>query len=252
MRRAAIAFALMIATAGTAAAETVVVGQSADRVTITSNFSGVGLTVFGSIHGAPAGANWDDYDIAVVLRGPNATVVARRKDSVVGLWVNRAEATFAAVPEFYAAHTTVAVDALADAGTLTRLGIGFEHLALSPLASPASPEALAFREALIRLKIDQQHFVEEIGTVENLGELSFRTAFSLPGDVPVGSYSATVHVFRDGVLVGSARSPLTIAKSSAEQFIYDASRNASWLYALAVVAMAASVGWLGGVIFRRD
>jgi uncharacterized protein (TIGR02186 family) len=105
---------------------------------------------------------------------------------------------------------------------------------------------------LIRLKTEQRHFVEAIGTIENLGELVFRTAFALPADVPVGNYTATVHIFRDGALVGTARSALTIAKSSAEQFIFDASRNASWLYALAVVAMAGSIGWLGGIVFRRD
>lgn len=252
MRRLVLVLALAAGFGGKAAAETVVVALSADFVTITSNFSGVGLTVFGAIQDAPPGVAWEDYDVAVVLRGPNATVVARRKDNVVGLWINRDEATFAAVPEFYAVHTTVPAEALAEATTLTRLGVGFDYLALTPLGSPMSPEALAFRDALIRLKTEQRHFVEATGVIENLGELVFRTAFALPADVPVGSYTATVHIFRDGMLVGSARSPLTIAKSSAEQFIFDASRDASWLYALAVVVMAGSIGWLGGIIFRRD
>lgn len=252
MRRIALVLALILGVAGKAAAETVIVALSADVVTITSNFGGAGMTVFGAIQNAPPGATWEDYDVAIVLRGPNATVVARRKDNVVGLWVNRAEATFAAVPEFYAVHATAPIDVLADPETLTRLGIGFQHLALTPLGSPNSPGAVAFREALIRLKAEQRHFVEVTGTVASLGELVFRTAYDLPADVPVGAYTATVHVFQGGVLVASARSPLTIAKSSAEQFIFDASRNMSWLYALAVVAMAGSVGWLGGVVFRRD
>jgi hypothetical protein len=59
-------------------------------------------------------------------------------------------------------------------------------------------------------------------------------------------------MFDRGEVVASAVETLEIIKTGAEQFIYEASRKQPWLYALAVVAIAAASGWLGGVVFRRD
>src|SRR5690606_24365893 len=76
-----------LAGASPAAAQSLVLALSTEEVLINSNFTGAGLTVFTVVQGAPE-ADLQNYDLAVVLRGPPGDFVTRRKDRVLGLWIN--------------------------------------------------------------------------------------------------------------------------------------------------------------------
>src|SRR5690242_4968038 len=69
--------------------ETIQIGLSTDRVAITADFSGADLTIFGSVENAdPLVSRQGRYDVIVVLEGPARPVVVRRKDRVLGMWIN--------------------------------------------------------------------------------------------------------------------------------------------------------------------
>ncbi|TIP64839.1 MAG: TIGR02186 family protein, partial [Mesorhizobium sp.] len=75
---------------------------STDHVSITAGFSGADLTIFGSLENAdPRVARQGRYDIVVVLEGPARKVVVRRKDRVLGIWINLESETFKNVPVSY-------------------------------------------------------------------------------------------------------------------------------------------------------
>lgn len=246
MRRAAAALAVALA-ATSAAAETLVVALSAEEVRIAATFTGTTITVFGAIEdGTGTG-----YDIAITLEGPRTEAIVRRKDAVAGLWINRAEARFTNVPEFYAAHSTAPLPDVAAREALGALGLGIDNLALGPTMA-AGTAATGFRQAVIRLRREAGHYFEDGGGVERIGDNLFRTTFTLPSDVPDGTYTARALLFREGALQAEASAGLSISKTGIEQFVFDAAHQNAWLYALAVVLMAASIGWLGGIIFRRD
>ncbi len=83
--------AFVLATAGSAEAEKLTIALSTPEVTISSNFAGTAVTVFGVIdRDAKSVSGVGGYDIAVLLLGPRESVVARRKERILGIWANAA------------------------------------------------------------------------------------------------------------------------------------------------------------------
>ena len=75
--------------ASPARAERLIVSVSNHRVTVTPNYSGEELVLFGSVEKdaqTPAGRN--NYDLVVTVSGPRADMVTRRKERKFGIWIN--------------------------------------------------------------------------------------------------------------------------------------------------------------------
>jgi uncharacterized protein (TIGR02186 family) len=254
VRRLALALLAGLCLGGEAIAETLIVTLSTGEVQINSNFTGAAVSVFGAIErDAATIARPGVYDIAVVLRGPDQDVVTRRKEQFLGVWVNRASATLSGVPSFYAVQSTRPLSEIADASVLDQLGLGLEHLMIQPAGSdPAT--AADFAAAFRRLKAESGLFVEEAGesVVRVLGTSVFQTTFALPAHIPIGTYEATVFLFSAGALLGSATAPLIVSKTGFEQFIFVAAQQQPLVYGAAAVLLALLIGWLAGLIFRRD
>ena len=80
--------------------ESIQIGLSTDHVVLTAGFSGADLTIFGALENTdPLLARQGRYDVVVVLEGPARQVVVRRKDRVLGMWINTRSETFVNVPE---------------------------------------------------------------------------------------------------------------------------------------------------------
>jgi len=80
------------------ASEDLVSGLSQDTVEITSNYTGTDIVVFGAIE------HLDDsgtHDVIVIIRGPDADMTVRKKDRVVGIWLNRDQAKLQDMPTYY-------------------------------------------------------------------------------------------------------------------------------------------------------
>ncbi len=251
---AALAVAFVLAAAGPAQAEKLTVALSTPEVTINSNFTGTAVTVFGVIdRDAKSVSGVGGYDIAVLLLGPRETMVARRKERILGIWANAASETFQAAPSFYALSTSVKVADLATAPVLDRLQLGFDNIAFryAGRAVPNDPAADRFREAFIRLKGRAGLYHQGVG-VSFIGSLIFRTTFYLPANIPVGTYTADAYLFSDRLLIARADDHLRVTKTGLEDTLTSFARNQALLYGLICVALALTIGWVGGVIFRRD
>src|SRR5690606_39179681 len=75
--------------------ENIQIGLSTDRVSITADFSGADLTIFGALDNAdPLIARHGRYDVIVVLEGPPRPIVVRKKNRVLGMWINTQSETF--------------------------------------------------------------------------------------------------------------------------------------------------------------
>src|SRR5690606_19976023 len=95
--------------------EAIQIGLSADTVSITSDFSGANLTIFGSIDNLdPQVAREGGYDVIVVLEGPARPVVVRLKQRVFGMWINTEAETFVNVPFSYSMASTRQVQDIAE------------------------------------------------------------------------------------------------------------------------------------------
>lgn len=240
---------------GAAAAEQLTVAVSTDEIRIDSSFSGTTVTVFGVIErDAATISRGGDYEVAMVLRGPPENVVARRKDRILGIWANRASETFLAAPSFYALSTTRDLDGLAAEAVLKRLQIGFENIAFAyaQRAEVNDPAANEFRQAFLRLKQQARLYTDQPAGVSFIGDSVFRSTLAVPANVPDGRFVLTVFLFSGEVLLAQAEDTIEITKTGFEQFMFMASQDQALPYGLACVALALVIGWLGGVIFRRD
>lgn len=234
--------------------ERIEIGLSTDHIAITADFSGADLTIFGALDNAdPLIARQGRYDIVVVLQGPSASTVVRRKERFFGMWINRRSEIFDNVPESYSLATTRAVQDIADSESFSRLALGVDYIFLKPREPGDDVGQIAdFTEALRSRKRKSGLYSERVGAVQFLSQSLFRATLALPPNVPVGTHRARAFLFKNGVFLRETSAPLSILKSGFEDAIFRAAHGYSFFYGTGAVLLAMFVGWLGRVMFRRD
>jgi uncharacterized protein (TIGR02186 family) len=237
-----------------APAERIQIGLSTDRISITSDFSGAELAIIGAVENAdPQLLRQGRYDVIVVLEGPTRPVVVRRKDRVLGVWINTQWETFVNVPSSYSLATTRVYQDITNADSYRQLSLGPEYIHLQPLY-PDQPQATIdeFKRALRDRKKATGQYSERIGGVQFLSASLFRATVSLPPNVPLGTHRARAFLFRAGQFVSESSATLGIYKAGFEQRMFETSRNHGFLYGIGAVALAMLTGWVGSIVFRRE
>jgi uncharacterized protein (TIGR02186 family) len=235
--------------------ERIEIGLSTDNIAITSDFSGVDLTIFGAVDNVdPLVQRQGRYDVFVILEGPASVLVTRKKDRVLGIWMNVDSQAFLNVPESFLISSTRQSQDVTDLATLARLSLGVGHIRLRPYDTGVrgQEEVAEFTEALRRLKEQGNLYQEFPSGVRFISQSLFRAALHVPANVPLGRHTARAYLFRQGLLVAQTQATLDIRKAGLEYQLFQAAQNRSLLYGLACVALALLVGWLGRVMFRRD
>ena len=222
---------------------------------ITSNYTGVELVLFGSVEPDTAGrARSGSYDIVATVIGPRESLRTRRKQRVLGIWVNTASRTFIDPPSYLAVLASRPLDAITSAENQRKLQLGIADTPLPELINNDIGEVTTdpFRAALVRLMEERGLYSEASNAVTFLAPTLFRAAISLPAQVPVGSYTIDVKLFADGNLIAHTKSAFEIVKVGFEQFVVNAARDHGLLYGFATAIMALLTGWIASVAFRRD
>lgn len=260
MRYALATLALLAALTATAARaaedappkEEVQADISTREVSIKTDFRGIEILIFGSVDFAQAPTPEEGgYDVVVVIEGPSAPIVARRKERVAGMWINTRGETFPAVPGFYAVLASRPLRAITSDEALRALGIGLNTLDLGRPGYGELKES-AYRAAVIRLKQEQDLFQEHDDGVAFIGRSLFRATVDLPVNVPIGRYASTVYLFRDGALISKKESTIEVSKAGFERVIYMLAFQRPFIYGLLAVAMAIVAGLIGWLAFRRE
>ncbi|MGL4278856.1 MAG: TIGR02186 family protein, partial [Albidovulum sp.] len=89
-----------------AVAEEVVAGLSHDSISITANFDGSDLLIYGAVKREEAIPQDSRLDVIITVEGPSEPVVVRRKSRSMGIWVNTAGVEIDRAPSFYAVATS--------------------------------------------------------------------------------------------------------------------------------------------------
>src|SRR5262245_44564284 len=176
MRRLAqfLVFTLLVFGAEPAAAERLVVSLSNHRVAVTSNFVGEELVLFGTIEPEPTtSALRPPYDLVVTVTGPRQTIRTRRKQRIVGIWVNADSREFVRVPAYLAVLSNRPVNDIANPDTLRRLQIGLDNFLLpqrigSDVADTVRDDP--FRRAFVRLQTQQGLYRESRSEERRVGK----------------------------------------------------------------------------------
>lgn len=235
---------------GDTRAQGLVADLSDHLIAISTAFTGREVVLFGALDGPG--------EVAVVVMGPEESMVVRRKDRTLGLWVNAASMEFTRVPSYYAVATSVPLDRLADATTLARHRIGLGNLRLDP-ADPAdagTDNYVEFRDALIRTKQTEGLYSaggegSDTNAIARLGPQLFRTNIYFPANVPTGQYTVSVFLFREGQMVSAQTTPLFVNKIGVGARVFTFAQTQAAAYGGIAILMAVAAGWLAGVVFRR-
>ena len=258
MQRLAITLAFIVVAcgAGPATAERLVVSLSNHRVAVTSNFVGEELVLFGTIEPNPITSPLrPPYDLVVTVTGPRQTLRTRRKQRMLGIWVNTDSREFVSVPSYLAVLSNRPVSNIANQDTLRRLQVGLDNFLLPQRIGVDVADTVRddpFRRAFVRLQTQQGLYRESGTAVTFLTPTVFRAAIPMPAAVPTGSYGINVELFAGGVLVARTNSALEVIKTGFEQYVADAARDYGLLYGMATALMALLIGWFASVVFARD
>jgi uncharacterized protein (TIGR02186 family) len=233
--------------AGPVAAEKIVFDVEPAKISVTSNYGGRSIVVFGVIQASDAPAR--PYDIVVTVTGPRRTVVVRRKERVAGVWVNQGGHAFADVPAFLGVFSNRPIDAIASKDTLRQQRIGTKNILV---ASEPGDEDDPYLANLLGIELDDKLYNEQSNAVTFLSSTLFRAEVPLPANVPSGSYAVDLKLFSKGTQIAQTSSMFNVAKVGIEEFVARAAVDHSLAYGLATMAMALTTGWLASIAFRRD
>jgi len=246
--------AASLAHAQAAHEEGIQIGLSTDSIAITAGFSGADLTIFGALEDAdPLVARQGRYDVVVVLEGPARPVVVRRKDRVLGMWINMESEAFENVPVSYSVATTRPFQDITDPASYKRLSLGVGNIYMQPAEADQRPATIAeFTAALRQRKAATGLYSENVGGVQFLSQNLFRATVRLAPDVPVGTHKARAFLFKNGMFLKENSAQLEIRKSGFEQAIYRTAHRHGLFYGFLAVGLAMVTGWVGRVVFRKD
>lgn len=230
-------------------AESLVSGLSQNRVSITADFDGSEILVYGAVkREAPA----PEGEIAVIItvEGPETPVTVRRKDRVAGIWLNNASVKVDSAPTFYAVATTGPLDEILTETENVRQGITIDQVirAVGIAAEADRPEE--FIAALVRVRTAEGRYRLLEGKVELTEQTLFRADVALPANLTEGEYRVRLFLLRNGRVVDTQDRMIGVRKEGLERLIFNLSREQPLLYGVISLALAAVAGWAASAAFR--
>jgi uncharacterized protein (TIGR02186 family) len=257
MTRFATALVLgLCSTAVPATAEKIVVSLSHHRVAITSSFTGEDLILFGAIEADSSGAQVrDTYDIVATVVGPRQTFRTRRKERVLGIWVNVDSRRFLNVPSYLSVLANRPFTHITNTETLRKDQIGLDNYLLTQRVGADFADTVRddpFRAAFVRIENEHGLYNESTAAVSFITPTVFRAAIPLPSAVPTGVYMADIKLYAGGEMVGRTETAFEITKAGFEEFVAEAAREHGLIYGLVTAMLALLTGWFASIMLRRD
>lgn len=230
-------------------AETIVAGLSQNRVSITADFTGSELLIYGAVK-REAPAPDGPLDVIITVEGPSAPLVIRRKERVAGIWINRDRARVDSAPSFYAVQTTRPLaDILSDTEDLRhRISIPRAIRAIGLTSEVPDPES--FIDSLIRLRQAADMYRQRDRQVQFSEGTLFRTDVVLPANLTEGDYKVRLFLLRDGRVIAEEDRIIDVRKEGLERILFNLSREQPLVYGLLALLLAGLMGWGASAAFR--
>jgi uncharacterized protein (TIGR02186 family) len=245
------AFALLLTLALPAAAQEVIVaGMSQNRVSITADFDGSEILIYGAVKRDAPAPEGGPLEVIVTVEGPATPVAVRRKDRVLGIWVNNASVKVDSAPSFYAVATTGPLNhILSDVDNL-RHGITIERVIRAIGIAEEADKAGEFVLALLRVRTNEGRYRVLEGKVELTEDTLFRTDVVLPANLTEGEYKVRLFLLRDKRVIASQERVIGVRKEGLERLIFNLAQQQPLAYGLLSLILAGLAGWGASAAFR--
>lgn len=246
MLRAAL---LMLALALPASAEEVVLGLSQNKVSITTNFDGSEILIFGAVKREAAIPDGDPLHVIVTIQGPSEPLTVRRKEKRYGIWVNTEAVEVDAAPSFYAIATSAPFQQVLSDTEDLRYKISIPRAIRSVGAPMSVADAQSFSDAVVRIRKANDLFQLREGSVEFSEETLFKTSIAMPANLTEGDYSTRIFLTRSGKVVSEYETKIDVRKVGLERWLFTLSRERPLVYGLLSLAIAIFAGWSASAVF---
>lgn len=233
----------------TAKTERLVAGLSVDAVGITAAFDGSDILIYGAVAREAPLPPGPPLQIIVTVEGPSEHVTIRKKNRVLGIWVNTQSVSVGAAPGFYAVSTSAPLDQILLPPEDTRFRISVP-LAMRALGDASGVEdATPFTEALIRLKSSDGRYRLDEGNVHIVEQTLFRADVALPAQLVEGDYKARVFLLREGRVIDVQRAAIAVHKVGLERWLYRLALDQPFHYGVLSLVLAVAAGWGASAAF---
>ena len=240
---------LILISASSAVAESVVIGMDKEKVAITATFDGSQVLLFGAVKRdkpAPIG----NMEVIVTLAGPLEPISVHRKSKVFGIWMNTDTVEVDAAPSFYAVATSSDFSSSINDTEDLRYKVSIPRAIRSVGAPMNVLDSVSFSEAVIRIRNNQGLYQLLENKVDIDEETLFRTSIDMPADISEGDYTARILLTRNGNVVDEFTTIIDVRKVGLERFLFNLSRENPLAYGLMSIAIAIFAGWAASLLFR--
>ncbi|EEW26749.1 TIGR02186 family protein [Rhodobacter ferrooxidans] len=232
------------------ATETIVAGLSHSRVSITTNFGGSEILIYGAVKRETKVPEGPPLQVIITVEGPPQTQIVRRKDHRFGIWLNSAEVRIDSAPSFYAVASTGPLSQILAQTDDLRYNISLPQAIRAVGISAEAESAPQFVEALMRIRTGEGRFMVRDTGVGLAEDTLFRADIELPANLTEGNYQVRIFLTRDGAVVDTLKRTIRVRKEGLERTVYRMATRQPLLYGLIALALAAVSGWAASAVFR--
>jgi uncharacterized protein (TIGR02186 family) len=242
--------ALLAVLASPVAAEEIVAGLSQNAVSITADFTGSEILIYGAVKRDAPPPSDSPMEVIVTVEGPSVPLTIRRKGRRAGIWINTEAVTVDSAPTFYAVATTGPLSAILKDTENLRYQITIPRVIRAVGITAEASDAGDFVQALLRIRDAAGLYRLDQGKVEMLEDTLFRADVVLPANLTDGEYRVRIFITRDGRVVDSQERVIGVRKEGLERFLFNLAYDYPLISGIASVLMAVLAGWAASAAFR--
>jgi uncharacterized protein (TIGR02186 family) len=221
-----------------------------DHISIDLNYHGSTVSV--------SGMSDPDVDLIVKIYADDSDEKLKQIGKVAGVvWMNTDELTFENTPDLYYLRSTKNLDEILSRQQLVDNGIGYDALAetVQIKPAPAPDEKSVLFGDFIKYKEAGNLYSRSVGSFDinpaDEGGMSYYTVMAWPYEAPPGKYQVVVYAARDGQVVDTATSEVTVDETGTVKILADMAGENGALYGTAAIAVALVAGMGVGIVFGK-
>jgi uncharacterized protein (TIGR02186 family) len=231
------------------AAEEIVLGLSQAEVSITTNFDGSEILVYGAVKRETPIPDGAPLEVVVTVSGPSTPVMVRRKERRFGIWVNTDAVEVDRAPSFYAVVTSGPLSEVLKRIEDLRHRISIPRAIRSVGAPMEIENPTKFTEALIRVRTASNLYQVIEDGVKVDEQTLFRAAIALPAALTEGAYDTRIFLTRAGDVVAQYETVIDVRKVGLERWLFKLAHEQAFIYGLLSLFIAITAGWGASAVF---